>query len=198
MTRRRTAADRIARGASAEVRRRASRTADWIAASPTRRGSAGRLAVVITAVAVGVLVVLHRWPWLMWPLSGWWAVKAWRAGRSEAAEAEPEVVEEVPKETPEASDEEVYAATLAWLHQAIGDRNGVHLADLLANAHAHGMLKELDVAAFRARLEGWGIAVRQQLKVGGRNRPGVRRADLPPAPSPAEAEPDLLSPLPAV
>src|SRR5690606_25196473 len=85
MTRRRTAADRIARGASAEVRRRAARTADWIAASPTRRGSAGRLAVVITAVAVGVLVVLHRWPWLMWPLCGWWAVKAWRAGRSEAA-----------------------------------------------------------------------------------------------------------------
>lgn len=194
MTRRKAAADRIARGASAEVRRRAGRTADWIAASPTKRGSAGRLAVAITAVAVGVLVVLHRWPWLMWPLSGWWAVKAWRAGRAEAAEAEPEVVEEVPKETPEASDEEVYAATLAWLHQAVGDRNGVHLADLLANAHAHGMLTDLDVAAFRARLEGWHIPVRQQLKVGGRNRPGVRRADLPPAPSLAPGDERLPHP----
>ncbi|WP_030980953.1 hypothetical protein, partial [Streptomyces sp. NRRL S-1824] len=75
--------------------------------------------------------------------------------------------------------EEVYAATIDWIRSRIADSNGVHLSDLLAHAHAHGLHTDLDVGAFRAVLERWGIPVRQQLKVGGRNRPGIHRIDLP-------------------
>ncbi|MFJ3274081.1 hypothetical protein [Streptomyces sp. NPDC086776] len=80
---------------------------------------------------------------------------------------------------PAATPEEVYAATLDWIRNQIADSNGVHLSDLLAHAHAHGLHTDLDVGAFRAVLERWGIPVRQQLKVGGRNRPGIHRIDLP-------------------
>ncbi|WP_101253848.1 hypothetical protein [Streptomyces barkulensis] len=98
------------------------------------------------------------------------------------------------------SPEEVHAAIVDWARQMIGNRNGVHLADLLDNAHAHHLLTDLDLPAFRTALEGWGIPVRQQLKVTGRNRPGIHRDDLPadpkPAPSPTEAVPIYPTELP--
>lgn len=83
-------------------------------------------------------------------------------------------------EEPRESDpEEVYAATLEWICAQISDRNGIHISDLLNHAHAHGLHTDLDVPAFRAVLERWGFPIRQQLKVGGRNRPGIHRDDLP-------------------
>ncbi len=90
----------------------------------------------------------------------------------------------------QSAPQEVYAATLEWICGQIADRNGIHLSDLLAHAHAHNLHTDLDVAAFRGVLEQWGFPIRQQLKVGGRNRPGIHRDDLPrqaaPAPSPEE------------
>lgn len=78
----------------------------------------------------------------------------------------------------------VYEATLEWVWDQIGEKNGVHLADLLAHAHTHGMHTTLDVPTFRAALERHGFPIRQQLKVGRRNRPGIHRDDLPKTPSP--------------
>nr|WTB35086.1 hypothetical protein OG781_41570 [Streptomyces sp. NBC_00830] len=72
---------------------------------------------------------------------------------------------------PAATPEEVYAATIDWIRSQIADSNGVHLADLLDHAHAHGLHTDLDVGAFRAVLERWGIPVRQQLKVGAATGP---------------------------
>ncbi|MEU8834870.1 hypothetical protein [Streptomyces sp900116325] len=100
------------------------------------------------------------------------------AGRIEQRDAS-EHAEPVDDQPPTATPEEVYAATIDWIRSRIADSNGVHLADLLAHAHAHGLHTDLDVGAFRAVLERWGIPVRQQLKVGGRNRPGIHRIDLP-------------------
>lgn len=95
------------------------------------------------------------------------------------------------EERPASTPEEVYAATLQWMRGQVGDSNGIHLSDLLAHAHAHNMHTDLDVTAFRAVLERWGFPIRQQLKVGGKNRPGIHRDDLPkrplPSPSPEES-----------
>lgn len=95
------------------------------------------------------------------------------------------------EERPASTPEEVYAATLQWVRGQVGDSNGIHLSDLLAHAHAHNMHTDLDVTAFRAVLERWGFPIRQQLKVGGKNRPGIHRDDLPkqplPDPSPEES-----------
>lgn len=92
---------------------------------------------------------------------------------------------------PASTPEEVYAATLQWVRGQVGDSNGIHLSDLLAHAHAHNLHTDLDVTAFRAVLERWGFPIRQQLKVGGKNRPGIHRDDLPkqplPTPSPEES-----------
>ncbi|MFD6415986.1 hypothetical protein [Streptomyces sp. NPDC060194] len=100
---------------------------------------------------------------------------------------QPEQPDEHPTATPAPAAEDVFAATLDWVRDQIGDRTGVHLADLLAHAHAHGLHTDLDVPALRAALGRWGIPVRQQLKVGGRNRPGIHRDDLPSPPSPDPA-----------
>lgn len=83
---------------------------------------------------------------------------------------------------PASTPEEVYVATLQWVRSQIGNSNGIHLSELLAHAHAHDLHTDLDVAAFRGVLERWGFPIRQQLKVGGKNRPGIHRDDLPKQP----------------
>jgi hypothetical protein len=115
-------------------------------------------------------------------ISGWLERKI--AGRPEP--------DDPPRDQRLTSDpQEVYAATLQWARSQIGDSNGIHLSALLAHAHAHNMHTDLDVAAFRTVLERWGFPIRQQLKVGGKNRPGIHRDDLPKlplsAPSPEES-----------
>jgi hypothetical protein len=144
-------------------------------------------------VWLGWVVVTSGWPVIALG-AGWWIALFWVASRP--ADGEPKEAPEE-EETPAATDDEVRAATLQWVRDAIGDRLGVHLSELLANGQQHGLFQGLDVAAFRALLEGWGIPTEEQLKVGGKNRRGVRATALPPAPSPAEAEADLPEPLPA-
>jgi hypothetical protein len=117
-----------------------------------------------------------------------WCVAAWCV-----APPAPVEHEQLADEGPAARDpQEVYEGTLEWIRGQIGTGNGVHLSRLLAHAQAHGMHTDLDVPAFRAALEQWGFPVRQQLKVGRRNRPGIHRDDLPqpplPGPSPEESE----------
>lgn len=103
---------------------------------------------------------------------------------STEANRAPEPGEPEAEEQPPADPETVYAATLEWICGQIADRNGIHLTDLLNHAHTHGLHTDLDVTAFRAVLEGWGFPIRQQLKVGGRNRPGIHRDDLSVQPLP--------------
>lgn len=205
MTRLARTAVRLADGSTAVARRLGERLAAWVARG--RRDDLTGWRAALGPILRSIGLVLGLWllwrlvravPNLMWLITGAWTIAAWRAGKpatdteeqpTEAPTGEPE---ETPEDVPQHSPEEVYAATLEWICSQIADRNGIHLHDLLANAHHHGLHTDLDVPAFRAVLEGWGFPIRQQLKVGGRNRPGIHRDDLPqeapPAPSPREAE----------
>lgn len=148
--------------------------------------------LLLLGVAAGALYVMagivRARPWLMWPLVGTWCLAAWRTGKPAADAAE--TTSEGP---PETSPEDVYGATLAWVWQMIGDRQGVHLRDLLTNARSAGLFEDLDVAAFRALLEGWGIPVRPSVRVRGVGvSVGIHRDDLPtlsePLPEPPPQE----------
>ena len=120
-----------------------------------------------------------------------WCTAAWWAAPPSVVEGPEEPAAPEPDEAPATNSQDVYEATLEWIREQTGDANGIHVSRLLAHAQTHGLHTDLDVPAFRAVLESWGFPVRQQLKVGRRNRPGIHRDDLPrqppPGPSPEEA-----------
>jgi hypothetical protein len=130
-------------------------------------------------VAVGLVLV--------WPLAFLLFIPKEYKDRASAAierlhTRRPKAALQVEEERPASTPEEVYAATLQWVRGQVGDSNGIHLSDLLAHAHAHNLHTDLEMTAFRAVLERWGFPIRQQLKVGGKNRPGIHRDDLPKQP----------------
>jgi hypothetical protein len=175
------AAERIADGSTTVYRRRADALAAWVAAGRRDDLTGWRAALgpllrlaVLAAAAYIVWAILARATWLMWLLTALWLRAAWKAGRRRA-----EQPEDAPEEDEPAPPDDVYEATLEWIRDQVADRNGVHLSELLTHAHAHGLFTDLDVPGFRAALERWGFPVRQQLKVAGRNRPGIHRDDLP-------------------
>ncbi|MFJ2218259.1 hypothetical protein ACIQVO_38690 [Streptomyces sp. NPDC101062] len=82
----------------------------------------------------------------------------------------------------EPTEEERQVALYEWVRDMIGKRNGVHLRTLLDDLNREREregLGEASMAELRAFLEGRGIPVQDQLKVGKHNRSGVRRTDLP-------------------
>lgn len=195
----RRAAERLSTGSSILARRAALRFAARCRKARRDDLSGVKAALgplLLLGVAVGALYVMagivRARPWLMWPLVGTWCLAAWRTGKpaADAAETTPDnAPEDAPETTsegpPETSPEDVYGATLAWVWQMIGDRQGVHLRDLLTNARSAGLFEDLDVAAFRALLEGWGIPVRPSVRVRGVGvSVGIHRDDLPPLSEP--------------
>ena len=192
MTRRQRAAQLLVNGSVALAQRSWDRACAWCARGRRHdltgwRAALGpilRAAGPIVAMLVACLIVRRR-PWLLWVLSGWWMLISWRAGKTE-----PKAAEAPPEQPQRATPEEVREATLEWIRQQIGDRQGVHLRDLLQHAHAHGMFEGLEVTAFRAHLERWEIPVRNRVRVRGLGvTVGVHRDDLtaPSDPSPTEA-----------
>lgn len=182
MTRRSVAADRLCRGAVLLARRHARRLAGWVHAADHHRGRALRLALL---VGIGLMVwrIVRAAPGLLWFLVPAWCVAAWRA----APAAEP--LEEAPADVSEGTPEEAFRALLL---DAIGDRQGVHLRDVLALLHRDGHHPSWEVADVRAVCERMGIPVRQRVRVRGMGvTVGVHRDDLKApsgAPSPADAQ----------
>ncbi|MFB8772115.1 hypothetical protein [Streptomyces broussonetiae] len=186
-------ADRLAAGSRIVGRRLAARAAAWCARARRDDLTGWRavlgilLRVLLLAFGTYLLArIVRAVPALMWALSAGWTVAAWRAGKTPARPSDDKAPEEPPRHAPD----DVRAATVEWIWQRIGDTQGVHLRDLLAHAHAHGMFEDLDVATFRTHLERWGIPVRARVRVRGLGvTVGIHRDDLtpPPSPSPADA-----------
>lgn len=108
-----------------------------------------------------------------------WCSAAWCvAPPATTKEASP--VETAPSAS---APQDVYTATLEWIRQQIGDRQGVHLRDLLEHAQAHGMFADLDVTTLRAHLVRHGFRVKDRVRVRGLGvTVGIHRDDLPPLP----------------
>ncbi|KPL31135.1 hypothetical protein JI76_18215 [Streptomyces anulatus] len=196
-------ARRLVDGARILTRRQARRIAAWIRAG--RRDDLTGLAAALGCIARALIVaagayllwrVIRAAPALLWVLVPAWCWAALRAAPRTATEHPPEEAPEEPEQSPGSTPEEVYDATLEWIHQQIAQRNGIHLSELLSHAQAHGLFAGLDLPNFRATLERWHIPVRQQLKVGGRNRPGIHREDLPPRPARGASPGPAQEPLP--
>ena len=122
-----------------------------------------------------------------------WCVAAWWMSPAAAIQPEQPTPADV-GQPPANSREDVHAATLDWIRRQIGDRQGVHLRDLLNHAQQHGMFEGLDVSELRGHLQRWGIPVRNRVRVRGLGvTVGIHRDDLPPVPEPL---PDRDSPEP--
>lgn len=116
-----------------------------------------------------------------------WCAAAWWTCPPAAAAPQP-TAETVAEPQPEHAPDDVRPATLDWIRQQIGDRQGVHLRDLLDHAQRHSMFEDLDVTELRGHLERWGIPVRNRVRVRGLGvTVGIHRDDLPPLPEPLPA-----------
>lgn len=189
MTRRQRAAERLATGSVVLAGRLWDGACAWCARGRREDldgwravlGVIGR--VLLLAFGAYILARLVRaLPALMWALTGWWLLASWQAGKSG--------VTQVPAAPRQAPPDEVYEATLTWIREQIGDRQGVHLRDLLAHAQAHGMFEGLEVSELKGHLERWGVPVRKRVRVRGLGvTVGIHRDDLaaPSGPSPAAA-----------
>ncbi|TQF04775.1 hypothetical protein E6W39_24290 [Kitasatospora acidiphila] len=121
----------------------------------------------------------------MWLVGGTcvWCVAAWRAQPGPALEEQPADVPPEPAE-PVHTDTEIYTSAVEHLRELIGDRNGVHLTEVLADWQSRGWVGQVPAAELGRQLQRRGIPVRASLKVSGAVGPGVHRDDLPAAAEP--------------
>jgi hypothetical protein len=179
-------ANRIATGSRTYARRLASRAAAWCARG-RRTDLTGWRAALGVFVRLGLLVLgayvlarlVRALPSLMWLLTSWWTVAAWRAGKPAAQAAEEE-----PEEAPGAPDVEAVRTLLLDLMKT---GSGVHLRTVLAHLQKHQQWEGRTVTDLRVHLKRLDIPVDRGVKVAGVPTWGVRRRDIE-APSPAATE----------
>lgn len=155
------------------------------------------------AVLIGAAILVYaaaRYRTWIWAGVAVLCAAAWAHAPGPVEELEEEGSEEPEEEgeePPAATPEEVYQATLEWILQQTGDRQGVHLRDLLTHAQEHGMFDGLDVTDLRTHLEGYGFPVRDRVRVRGLGvTVGIHRDDIkaPSEPSPETEGQDLPNP----
>lgn len=116
-----------------------------------------------------------------WCVAAWWVAPA-PAVPELAADEEPAVV------VPEVDPGRAREAWHAFVIEAIGDRQGVHLRDLLDTLQQTGHHPDWEVADVKRVCETAGIPVRARVRVRGLGvTVGVHRDDLP---APSEPLPD--------
>ncbi|MDX3162419.1 hypothetical protein PV516_01210 [Streptomyces scabiei] len=186
MTRLSRAADRLSTGSRLHARRLAARAAAWCARGRRDDLTGWRAAlgiiVRLALLALGAYLLarlVRALPSLMWLLTGWWTIAAWRAGRPAAQAPQKE-----PEEAPAAPDVEVVRTLLLDL---MGTGSGVHLRTVLAHLQEHGQWEGRTVTDLRAHLARLQVPHDARVKVGGVPTWGVRRRDLE-APSPASTK----------
>lgn len=158
------------------------RLGHWLA--PEQRPVAATIRVGATGwlgLHLGPAMIDH--PGLLASVGACWCWAAWRTRPTEESEQDPD--EQAEDDGPRHTAAEIRDAVHRLLHAAVAGRNGVHVVELLGELQTAGLIgTEVTVAELRRALEGWGIPVRDSLKVSGLNRPGIHRDDLQPLPEP--------------
>ncbi|MFJ6615440.1 hypothetical protein ACIQPT_34770 [Streptomyces sp. NPDC091289] len=121
-------------------------------------------------------------PGLLWPLTGWWAVAGWRAGR------QAEAGDESDDDTVEMTADDI----TALIRALVGDAKGV----LLTAVRDH--LEQLAPAGWttkdvRELLNDCEIPIRPGVRTPAGNGPGIHRDDLPPLPATPPTPSDVVA-----
>lgn len=137
---------------------------------------------VAGGAGVTVYTVNTHHHWTAWIVAAW-CVAAWMHAPDAAKTDAPQSAEPDKTEPTEPHGE----AWRAFVVRAIGDRQGVHLRDLLDMLHQTGHHLDWEVADVRRVCEAAGIPVRNRVRVRGLGvTVGIHRNDLP---SPSEPSP---------
>ncbi|MEU7044954.1 hypothetical protein AB0A77_28400 [Streptomyces varsoviensis] len=180
---------RIATGAAAWCRR-AHR--DDLTGWRAGLGPALRVALLVAA-AYFLARLIRAVPVLLWLIVPGWCVAAWRA--APAADTH-EVPVTGPAEVAQGAADEAFRALV---RDAIGDRQGVHLRDLLALIQRDGHHPRWEVGDVRAVCERLGIPVQRRVRVRGRGvTVGIHRDALAAPTGPSSASPDQPPPDPGL
>lgn len=187
MTRLQDIARRLWDGSALILQRMAESAAAWVRRG--RRDDLTGLAAVLGCILRALLLaaglyllwrLIRAFPNLLWLIVPVWC---WRAIRA-VPKAEP--AELAPAEPPEP---DARTAVLTLLYDVLGDRDAVHLSEVLQHLQAKGRGEGWKAADLRARLEALSITVAPKVKAGGKGPTrGIRRADLPPLSRPQETQ----------
>lgn len=143
----------------------------WLTPGEWRQTAARAAGSACTGLFVGSMT--YGSPGILWPLTGWWAVAGWRAGRhAEAGDEQPD------DDTVEMTADDI----TALIRTLVGDAKGV----LLTGVRDH--LEHLAPAGWttkdvRELLTDCEIPVRPGVRTPAGNGPGIHRDDLPPLPT---------------
>lgn len=147
--------------------------------------------------APGLLDLAHQSP--IWLAGGTclWCWASWRAGAAPAkpvaTEQQDETanVEQAAEDGPgEPSPEALRAAVLDRLLGWVGDRRGIHLAEVYERYRqlpGHGHLADAQIRA--ALVDHYAVPVRPAVRIGDKVARGIHRDDLQTLPSPADTAP---------
>lgn len=132
----------------------------------------------------------HQAPILVAGATGAWCAAAWRArlAKPSPAQAPAEDAEEEPLDEPDPAD--LRQAVLDRLLDWIGERRGIHLAEVYSRYRelpGHGHLTEPQIRA--ALTDHYRIPVRPAVRTPDGVRAGIHRDDLQPLPSPESTTP---------
>ncbi|MFR0354143.1 hypothetical protein [Streptomyces sediminimaris] len=186
MSRHRRAADRLATGSAAVLRRLIASVQGWIARGRREDLDGWRAALGcwlrIALLGLGLYVLwrlIRAVPNVLWLLSVAWLAASWRAGRA--------ALEDRHAPAGQPSREASAEAVRRLLLEVMGDASAVPLRTVLAYLQQQGQWEGRTVGDLRARIEALGIPVHPKVKApGGGPTRGVRKTDLTPDQAPAE------------
>jgi hypothetical protein len=144
-------------------------------------------------LAPRILDLAHQAP--LWLVGGTcaWCIAAWRAETKSAAGPQLTPASPTAGRSKDFDPDHVRSEFMRLLGYKLADRKGVHLADIAEELHAQGMT-DWDAPTLRRQYEAYGIPVRSQLYIDGRNRAGIHRDDLQPLALPQERPEPLAEP----
>ncbi|WP_405799303.1 hypothetical protein [Streptomyces sp. NBC_01506] len=150
----------------------------WVKEKRETKSTVLRTAV-LAATAWILWQTIGRTPGILWAVVLGWLVTAWRTAKNAPAEKPtPAAKTPTPADTPQQS-------IARWIAERIGDRPGIHLAELYPAMRDLDGMATHDDQALRSALRELKIPVERTIRVGDvEGRSGIRLKDLAPLLSP--------------